>query len=141
MMHNYALNTYHKTLIETANPVQLVVLCYRAVLRNLKEAREFHEARSMEQAYKRIWHARDIIKELLVTLDFEQGGEIAANLNRLYRFALGRLAVVNSHTEPSLYDHLIGIFSELMEAWEQVEAGAPGLEHESRQPRNWQASV
>ena len=79
---------------------------------------------------------------LFPELEGELAEQVAAVLRQLnYRFALGRLAVVNSHTEPSLYDHLIGIFSELMETCEQVEAGAPGLEHESRQPRNWQASV
>lgn len=143
MAHNYALNTYQKTAVETAEPLQLVILCYDAAIRDLTEAKEFHEMNKMEQAYAKIRHAQDIITELLIALDYERGGDIARNLNRLYNFVLRELIGINSRHDTSIYGRLIQILSQLQEAWEEIKFRTPQSVYSPAQPqtRNWQASV
>ncbi|MCE5334554.1 MAG: flagellar export chaperone FliS [Desulfobacteraceae bacterium] len=143
MAMNHALNTYQKTAVETADPLQLIILCYDAAIRDLKEARDLHEKHDMDAAYRKIRHAQDIITELLVGLDYERGGDIAKNLNRLYNFVLRRLMGINSREDTAIYGHLIKILSELKSAWDELklrahdasgmDAGAPA--------RSWQASA
>ena len=143
MASNYALNTYQKTSVETADPLQLIILCYDAAIRDLGDAEELHEKGSMDEAYMKIRHAQDIITELLVGLDYERGGDIARNLNRLYNFILRQLIGINSRQDTSIYRHLIKILAELREAWGEIKLSSP--QSASATPpslaRNWQASV
>jgi flagellar protein FliS len=143
MALNYAVNTYQKTAVETADPLRLIILCYDKAILDLGEAKEFHEKRQMEDAYRKIRHAQDIITELLVGLDYERGGDIARNLNRLYNFVLRQLIGINSREDTSIYPHLIKVLSNLKEAWEGIRLTAPRVPCTQTQPmvRNWQASA
>lgn len=128
-----ALKTYQKTSAEGADILRLVIMCYDATIEDLKQAKKFHDAKDMTSAYAKIRHAQDIITELLVGLDYEQGGEIARNLSRLYNFSLRRLIGVNSRESSDVYDIVIHIMGELKDAYEQIRdkvapstaAGAP----------------
>ncbi len=143
MVHSYALNTYQKTAVETAEPLQLVILCYDAAIRDLGEAESLHQRGSMDEAYQKIRHAQDIITELLVGLDYERGGDIARNLNRLYNFILRQLIGINSRQDTSIYHHLIKILAQLKEAWEEIKLNPP-QSVSAVSPvasRNWRASV
>ncbi len=143
MALNHALNTYQRTAVETADPLQLIIMCYDAAIRDLEEARDMHERRDMDAAYRKIRHAQDIVTELLVGLNYEKGGDIAKNLNRLYNFILRQLIGINSRGDTAIYGHLIKILAELRSAWEEIRLNAPNIPHmESAQPhRAWQASA
>lgn len=142
MVLNHALDTYQKTSIETADPLQLIILCYDTAIRDLNEAKAMHEKKNMEEAYRRIRHAQDIITELLVGLDHERGGDIARNLNRLYNFILRQLIGINSREDTAIYTHLVRILSELKEAWEAIKASQPGITSKPQtMGRTWQMSV
>ena len=143
MALNYALNTYQKTAIETSDPLQLIILCYDGAIRDLREAREFHENHQMDEAYRKIRHAQDIITELMVGLDYERGGDIARNLSRLYNFVLRQLIGINSREDTTVYQHLIKILSNLKEAWEGIRLSVSHVPSAEIQPvvRNWQASA
>ena len=142
MVQTQVSDMYQRTAIETADPLKLIILCYSAAIDDLKQAKELHEKREMNEAYRKIRHVQDIITELLVGLDYERGGDIARNLNRLYNFILRRLIGINSREDASIYEHLIKILAELRNGWE-------GIRMSPNQPpvkagllaRNWQASA
>lgn len=142
MVQTQALNVYHRTAIETADPLQLIILCYDGAINYLKQAKELHERREMNEAYQKIRHAQNIITELLVGLDYERGGDIAHNLNRLYNFILRQLIGINSRENTSIYDHLVIILSGLRESWETIRL-SPGQTpvKTGLLPRSWQASA
>jgi flagellar secretion chaperone FliS len=143
MVLNHALNTYQKTAVETAEPLKLIILCYDAAIRDLQEAKELHEKHDMDAAYRKIRHAQDLVTELLVGLDYERGGDIARNLNRLYNFILRQLIGINSREDTAVYGHLINILSELRSAWEEIkirEHHSPSVEG-SLLAKAWQASA
>ena len=142
MVLNHAYNVYNKTAIETADPLQLIILCYDAVINDLKNAEELHEKKEMDDAYRKIRHAQDIITELLVGLDYERGGHIARNLNRLYNFVLRQLIGINSRRDTAVYGHLVKILSELKDGWEAMRL-SPDRDpvKAGLLPRSWQASA
>ncbi|ROQ90760.1 flagellar export chaperone FliS [Desulfosoma caldarium] len=121
MVMNRAQNAYRKTNVETADTASLVLMCYDATIRNLQQAKEYHASRRMDEAYNRIRHSQDVITELLVSLDFERGGEIAINLSRVYNYLLRELIGINSMKSPEIYNGLITILEELREAWQEVK--------------------
>ena len=143
MALNHALSTYQKTAVETADPLQLIIMCYDAAIRDLEEARDMHERRDMDAAYRKIRHAQDIVTELLVGLDYERGGDIARNLNRLYNFILRQLIGINSREDAAVYGHLIKILRELRSAWEEIKLRGPHVANMEPAPftRAWQASA
>lgn len=120
MYYNEAAKSYHKTNVETADDLKLVIMCYDATIRDLQEAKKLHDGQAMEATYGKIRHAQDIITELLICLDYDRGGIIAQNLGKLYNFLLRQLVGINSRQDTIMYDHLIRILSELRNTWEQV---------------------
>ncbi len=142
MVQTRAFDIYHRTAIETAEPIQLIVMCYEAAINDLKQAEVLHEKREMNEAYLRIRHAQDIITELLVGLDYERGGDIARSLNRLYNFILRQLIGINSREDTSIYGHLVKILSELRAGWESIKLSPNQSPVKAGLlPRNWQASA
>ncbi len=142
MVPNDASNVYHRTAIETADPLQLIIFCYDEAIIDLKNAEVFHEKRQMDDAYRSIRHAQDIITELLVGLDYERGGDIARNLNRLYNFILRQLIGVNSRRDPAIYGHLVKILSDLKDGWEAMRLNPDRNPVKAGLlPRSWQASA
>ncbi|MGC8492940.1 MAG: flagellar export chaperone FliS [Syntrophobacteraceae bacterium] len=142
MVRTQASDIYQRTAIQTADPLQLIILCYEGAISDLKKARELHEKSEMNEAYRRIRHAQDIVTELLVGLDYERGGNIAGNLNRIYNFVLRQLIGINSRRDLSLYDDLIRILSNLKEGWEALRfsSGQAPLKA-GLLPKQWQASA
>jgi flagellar protein FliS len=142
MVLNHASNVYHRTAIETADPLQLIIMCYDAAISDIKDARELHEKHKMDDAYRKIRHAQDIITELLVGLDYERGGNIARDLNRLYNFVLRQLIGINSRKDTSIYGHLVKILSDLKDGWELLKLN-PGQTpvKAGLLPRSWHASA
>ncbi len=121
------LDTYKRTSVETADPLKLVIMCYDAVINDLKEAKQLQQERNLEATYDKVRHAQDVITELLVGLDYEKGGDIAVNLGRIYNFVLRQLIAVNSRSGPDYYDPLIKIMEELRDAWHQISKSAPSV--------------
>ena len=91
---------------------------------------------------RKIRHAQDIITELLVGLDYERGGDIARNLNRLYNFVLRQLIGINSRRDTAVYGHLVKILSDLKDGWEAMRLSPDRNPVKAGLlPRSWQASA
>jgi flagellar protein FliS len=73
-----------------------------------------------------------MIDGLRVALDHERGGEIAANLARLYDYIIRRLTEGNLRNDAALLDEAVELLNEIRGGWDaaarQVQlrsAGAP----------------
>ena len=146
MQYNQALNNYQKTAVETADILQLVIMCYDAAIHDLEEARKLHESNAIEATFEKLRHAQDIVTELLIGLDYERGGEISTNLSKLYNYILRQLIGINIRQDTAMYGHLIHILSELRDAWVQIRhdpANIPPTPGSGPGPntRRWQASA
>jgi flagellar secretion chaperone FliS len=143
MTCNPALKSYPGTNAEATDHLKLVIMSYDTVISDLEEARNLHENRSTESTCNKIHHARDIITELLVGLDYEGGGEVAQNLSLLYDFMLRQLIGINNRQDTAMYDHLIHILAELRGAWEQVRRTARQMAAPAARSitRNWADSA
>ncbi len=141
MSYGNALKSYQNTSLKTADTLQLVILCYERAIKDLETARQLHEKDSLENGYKNIRHAQDIITELLLGLDYERGGEISVNLSKIYNFMLRELMGINTSKDTAIYGHIIKMLAELKDAWEQVRKSSLQLPSVSMESdfRNWQA--
>jgi flagellar protein FliS len=107
----------------TASPAKLVAMLYDKAVQSLREAIRAIEAGNIQERYNANKRAGDIITHLWTTLDAERGGEIAANLARLYSFMLSRLTFVDVHNDPEPAREVIGLLEPLRESWTQLAHG------------------
>jgi flagellar protein FliS len=118
---------YLETAVETAHPARLVVMLYDGALRFLAQAKEAMEQHDYEQQNLYIQKTQRILAELISSLNFTAGGEIAANLFQIYTYLYNQLVQANINDDPSKVEHAITLLSELREAWDIVatQAEAP----------------
>jgi flagellar protein FliS len=123
------LRSYKETQIKTATPGRLVLMLYDGALKYVSLALEALAAR--HQRYDRVSEclirAQDIITELMVSLDFDQGREIARNLFGLYMWMNHQLLEGNISKNSVPLERVKKLLTELRVAWAEV-ADKPGLE-------------
>jgi flagellar protein FliS len=124
------LRSYKETQIKTATPGKLILMLYDAAIRHLNQAVEDLEGE--QRRYDRISNclikAQDIITELMISLDFDRGGEIARNLFALYVFMNRRLLDGNIRKDPVPLQDVRRLLTELRGAWASVAIKAGGGE-------------
>lgn len=93
---SYATQTssYREMEIHAASPQKLVVIVFEQLVINLERARIAMERNDIELRVTSLRRSRDIVTELLGTLDFEKGGPIANQLADLYQYMLYELVDV-----------------------------------------------
>ena len=69
-----------------------------------------------------IGKAIGIIDSLRVSLDREQGGQIADNLSALYDYMTRRLLEANATKDADMLGEVAGLLREIKVAWDQVPA-------------------
>ncbi len=111
---------YQEVAVRSAAPGQLVVMVYDHLLLNLRRARLSIEQNNMDLRLTSFDRARQALGELMSTLDHEQGGEMAGQLNALYTFVLGELADLGLHPEIGRLERVTLIMNELREAFATV---------------------
>ena len=119
-----AQQSYQQNDVLTATPGRLVVLLYDGAGRFLRRAAAAMRAGNLEATNTSLQRAEAILDELLATLDFDRGGEIAASLRDLYLFCRRELNDARVERDADRIDTVAGLLGELREAWAQVEAHA-----------------
>jgi flagellar protein FliS len=116
------VKTYKETQIKTATQGKLILMLYDGAIRNLNNALENmrQEHRAFDVTNNYLIKTQDIITELMVSLDFEQGGEIAKNLFNLYVFMNRRLLEGNIGKKEEPLLEVRKLLSELRSVWAEV---------------------
>jgi flagellar protein FliS len=130
------LRSYKETQIKTATPGKLILMMYDGAIKNLNQALldMDNEHRRYDSISNSLIKAQDIIAELMISLDFERGGEIAKNLFGLYVFMNRRLLDGNIKKDRAPLEEVKTLLTELRGAWAEVaeKAGVPAGSDHSR---------
>lgn len=121
-------DAYKSTEISTANQGKLIVMLYDGAIRFLRIAMDNMQPRTYDVVNTQIIKAQDIITELMLALNMDQGGEIAANLFNIYAYLKKRLLEGNISKDVGVLEEVIARLEELKGAWEEVakkEGGKP----------------
>ena len=111
---------YLETAVETASPARLIVMLYDGAIRFINEAVEAMRRRDYETQNARLQRAQKILAELISSLDFDKGGEIAENLFRLYTYMYNQLVEANIQDSIERLEHVIDLLTDLREAWDTI---------------------
>ncbi|MGB9621093.1 MAG: flagellar export chaperone FliS [Brevinematia bacterium] len=116
---NYS-RVYKETQIETASPVKLIVILYDIILSSIDQAIAYLDQRKYDLLNKELSRAQDGIIELIASLDFERGGEIASNLYSIYLYCSRRLFEGNIEKKKEMFLEVRNILYKLRDAWDQI---------------------
>lgn len=116
------LQAYKETQITTTDPGTVLLLLYQGAIDALNRAAGFMAAGNMADKGKQILKANDIINQFIASLDFEVGGELAHNLEGLYRFMLEQILFANAHNEAKPLTTVVSLLTTLKSGWDEAVA-------------------
>ncbi|MES2741512.1 MAG: flagellar export chaperone FliS [Pseudomonadota bacterium] len=126
MLNHDAYSSYHTVNLDAqtarATPVELVLVLTDGLLEELARARAHIAARRFEQKAISLDKCVEIINGLSSSLDFEQGGEVVANLARLYDYCAARLYTAGVQLDPGMIDEVSGLLLTIKQGWLGVQA-------------------
>lgn len=114
------IQAYKSTEINTANQGRLIVMLYDGAIRFLNISIENMNPRTYDIVNTNIIKAQDIITELMLALNMEDGGEIAQNLFNIYAYLKKRLLEANMNKDIEIIKEVIKLMDDLRGAWEEI---------------------
>lgn len=120
-----AYRNYHAVNLnaQTANasPVQLVLILMDGLLEELARTRAHIAAKRYEAKARGLDKCVDILNGLSSALDFDNGGEVVANLGRLYDYCAWRLYKAGLDLEVAMVDEVVGLLTSIRNSWNSVQ--------------------
>ncbi len=115
-------NAYKKAAVNTLDQNKLIIMLYDGAIKNASFAVEHIKSGEIEKVHNCLIKTKNIVTELMATLNMEQGGDIAKNLQSLYSYMFSQLIEANMEKkfEPVLV--VIDLLKELRAAWVQINA-------------------
>ncbi len=118
-----AHNAYQTVQVTTTDRGRLLLMMYEGALKFLRQSKSGLEDGDMNKFCRFLSKAQAIIAELMNTLDFEKGGQIAKDLDRLYDFMLFYLTEANLHRDAERITKVIGLLETVYAAYKQIIEG------------------
>ncbi|MEA4878140.1 flagellar export chaperone FliS [Aminobacterium sp. MB27-C1] len=117
---NDQVNKYITTQIQTASKEQLLLITYDIGIKKCRLAERSLLNKDLEQANENILKAQNVVRELMITLNMEAGGDVASSLMALYDYIYRQLVEANVQKSPDLVAQARGMLEELRTTWEEA---------------------
>ena len=113
-------NAYKKASVNTLDQNKLIIMLYDGAIKNANFAVQYIESGEIEKVHDSLIKTKNIVTELLATLNMDQGGEIAKNLKSLYSYMFSQLIEANMEKKSDPVLTVIDLLKELRGAWIQI---------------------
>lgn len=125
-----------------ADPHRLIQLLMEAALTRMAQAKGAIERKEMDTKASLLGRVNEIIHTLQASLDHSAGGDVSANLDRLYDYMRRRLFTATAHNDVEMIDEVMGLMLQVKEGWDGIREeylaglhGQPAAAHEAPQAR------
>lgn len=123
MYGKQAHNAYQTVQVTTTDRGRLLLMMYEGAIKFLRQSKAGLDANDIAKFCRFLSKAQAIIAELMNTLDFEKGGDIARDLDRLYDFMLFYLTEANLHRDGKRIVKVIGLLDTIYSAYKEIIEG------------------
>ena len=120
-------DAYRRQDILTASSLDLIVMLYDALKKNIILGRKNINKQNASAAHKHLIKAQEIVAELVNSLDMNY--QIAEDLLSLYEYMLKNLEYANLHKDAETtetLDPLVDIVEDLRSAWSEISESNKG---------------
>jgi len=118
MINTHPQDAYRRQDVLTAGPVDLIVMLYDALKKNIVLGKRGIAKNDVPGAHKYLMKAQMILTELINSLDMNY--QISEELLDLYEFALKSLADANMHKDTEPLDPVIEMVDSIRDAWKEI---------------------
>ena len=101
------IKQYQTNNITTATPEKLMIMLFDGAVQFLQKAKMAIEEKNLQERSTNIEMARKIIRELMRTIDLENGNDVSKSLFRLYNRMAMKLIKANVSKNVALIDEVI----------------------------------
>lgn len=119
-----ALKSYAKVQyranVEIASPHRLIDMLYEGAMERIAQAKGAMEYGNIEMKGAKINSAISIVGGLRESLNVDEGGELAMNLDNLYLYIQSLLSTAHSRNDAAKLDEAITLLGDLRSAWKQI---------------------
>jgi flagellar protein FliS len=123
MYSKSAHNTYQSVQVTTTDRGRLLLMMYEGALKFLRQSKAGLESNDIPKFCRFMCKGQAIIAELMNTLDFEKGGTIARDLDRLYDFMLFYLTEANLYRDGERITKVISLIETIYSAFKEIIEG------------------
>jgi flagellar protein FliS len=116
------LEAYKQNQLSTTDTGSVLLLLYQGAIDSLNRAAMYLGKGDMAEKGKCVLRANDIINQFLASLDYEVGGELAQNLEGLYRYMLDQILLANLNNDPEGFKTVALLLATLKDGWESAVA-------------------
>lgn len=103
-----------------ADPHRLIQLLMEAALTRMAQAKGAINRGDMEEKARLLGRVNEIIQTMQSSLDHNNGGDIAGNLDRLYDYMLRRLIEATRHNDATMIEEVMGLLLEVKAGWDGI---------------------
>lgn len=124
MINSHPQDAYRRQDILTANSIDLIVMLYDALKKNLILGKRDISKSNIQGAHDHLMKAQEIVTALINSLDMNY--QISDDLFALYDFILRGAEEANARKDAAPLEPLIEIVDSLRSAWDEIRASAKG---------------
>ncbi len=115
---------YQKAAVNTVDQRKLILMLYDGAIKFLSHAIEKMDKGEVYEAHTNLIKGKSIIAELLASLNLDNGGDIARNLQRLYAYMFNELIDANLNKDSQRVQGVVHLLKELRTAWQNLKSGS-----------------
>ena len=113
---------YQEAAVRNAGPVDLIIILYDILVRDLQKAIAAMEAGQIELRTRHIKHGLLALQQLEGTLDREKGGDLTASMLRFYSVMRAQMVKAQAQQDPAVLRESIRLLFTVREAWVEMKA-------------------
>jgi flagellar protein FliS len=111
---------YQEAAVRNANAIELVVILYDILARDLHSAIEAMKAGNIELRSSKLKHGFLALQQLEGTLNLDEGGDLEANMSRFYSMLRRQMIKAQVQQDAGVLDELIQLLFSVREAWAEL---------------------
>ncbi|MDD4906632.1 MAG: flagellar export chaperone FliS [Methylobacter tundripaludum] len=119
---NQYANVHNESGLADASPHYLIQMLMDGFLARVNAAKGAMDRSDLELKSVYISRAVAIVGGLNEAVDLEKGGEIAANLSRLYNYMTTRLLQASRENDEAILDEVASLMREIKGAWDAIKS-------------------
>lgn len=122
--YSQASSAYLQTRDENMDGMEIVLECYKGIIRFLREAKAAYGKDDLEKMCYWVERALKVIESLHANLDMNQGGKDAEFLHEFYVVLIGRSGKILDRPDVNHeFDQLIAYIQPVYEQWYKLTTG------------------
>lgn len=129
--YNKYIKQYQTSNITTATPEKLMIMLFDGAIQFLQKAKSAIDSKNLSERSDNIESARKIIRELMRSIDLENGNSVSKQLFRLYNKMAMKLIKANVSRDVNLIEEVITDLVNIRWGFQkaiEIESGVSKLE-------------